>query len=137
MKLLDLVRSNAPLLNELFGLGGYRIDPADEAVKVRASWMELLLTYDPRNQWVSSLIKPLSIPSEMSEEHTSDSLLRFLGIDVGTRRKGDLGERQVADELNLIRPLAVLLQEESKARDAVTFVNGYNAAYTDHFAGKR
>lgn len=137
MKLADMVRANAPLLNEMFGNGGYRID-ADEAnsVRVRTEWMELLLIYDFRDKFVSSSVKPLLVPDDMSEEHTSDTLLRFLRVDVGVRRKSALDEQQVRDELDLVSPLAQLLRDDCKSRDAVWFVNGYNAAYTDYCSGK-
>ena len=137
MKLADILRANAPLLNEIFGNGGYRIDADEEdLVRVRAEWMELLLVYDFRDQFVSSSVKPLRVPDDMSEEHTSDTLLRFLDVDVGLRRKSALDEQQVTDELNLVRPLAQLLKDDCNSRDAVWFVNGYNAAYTDYCSGK-
>ena len=137
MKLADIMRTKTPLLNEIFGHGGFRIDADEEdLVRVRAEWMELLLVYDFRDQFVSSSIKPLRVPEDMSEEHTTDTLLRFLDIDVGVRRKSALDEQQVTDELNIVRPLAQLLQDDCKSRDAVWFVNGYNAAYTDYCSGK-
>lgn len=137
MKLADALGANVPLLNEIFGHGGYRIDTDDEdSVRVSAKGMELLLVYDPRDQFVSSSIKPLRVPDGMSEEHTSDTLLRFLDIDAGVRRKSALDEQQVRDELELVRPLVQLLEDEGKSRDAVRFVNGYNAAYTDYCSGK-
>lgn len=137
MKLADILRANAPLLNEIFGDGGYRIEVDEEdLVRVRAEWMELLLVYDFRDQFVSSSVKPLRVPDDMSEECTSGTLLRFLDVDVGVRRKSALDEQQVADELNLVRPLAQLLKDDCKSRDAVCFVNGYNAAYTDYCSGK-
>jgi hypothetical protein len=137
MNLAEALRANAPLLNEIFGSGGYRIDADEEdLVRVRAEWMELLLVYDFRDQFVSSSVRPLLVHEDMSEEHTADTLLRFLNIDVGVRRRSALDEKQVADELNLIRPLAQLLKDVCKSRDAVWFVNGYNAAYTDHYSGK-
>ena len=133
MKLVEILRAKAPLLNELFGDDSYEIDEEDDdLVRVRAKWMELLLVYDFRDQWVSSSVRPLRVPDDISEEHTTDTLLRFLDIDVGARRKSMLDEQQVTDELRLVRPLAQLLKDDRKSRDAVWFVYGYNAAYTDH-----
>lgn len=138
MRLEDIVRAQAELLGELFSDDAYEIlaNGDDHAVSVRTAWMDVLLDYDIRDQFVSSSVKPLSVPNELSEEHTTDSLLRFLDIEVGMRRKGALDEKQVRDELNLIRPLVELLKDEQKSRDAILFANGYCAAYTDYCSRK-
>lgn len=136
MKLSDLLRRQQPLLDKLFGKGGYRIegDASDEA-RIHADWMELSLVYDPRDEFASSMIRPLNVPADQSEPHTSDALLRYCGIEVGPRRKSALDERQVADELALIAPLIPLLKDKRKSRDATWFVRGYNTAYTDWASG--
>jgi hypothetical protein len=133
----DILRRQPQLLDDLFGHRGHQIVASeDDLVRVRTAWMELLLVYDSRDQFVSSSVKPLSIPHQMPEDHSTDTLLRFLDVEVGVRRKGALDEQQVTDELNLVRPLVRLLKDARQTRDAVCFVNGYNAAYTDYCSGK-
>jgi hypothetical protein len=137
MSLVELVRSKAPLLNKMFGDGSYQIETVDGGcVRVRAKWMELLLVYDSRNQFVSSAVRPLEVPEDLSEDHDTDTLLRFLKMNVGERRKSNLDDQQVMDELALVRPLAELLKDRHKSRDAVWFANGYSSAYTDYCGGK-
>lgn len=138
MRLEKMVRAQAELLGDVFGEDAYEIvaDEDNEVVRVRTAWMDVLLAFDFRDQFVSSSVKPLRVPDELSEDHTTDTLLRFLDIDVGIRRKSVLDEQQVRDELNLMRPLVELLKNERSSRDATWFVNGYNAAYTDYCSGK-
>ena len=132
------MRAQAELLGDIFGDDAYEIvaDEDEYLVRVRTAWMNLLIAYDFRDQFVSSSVKPLRVPDELSEDHTTDTLLRFLDIEVGVRRRSILDEQQVKDELNLVRPIVELLKDERNSRDATLFVNGYNAAYTDYCSGK-
>jgi hypothetical protein len=137
MSLADLVRAQAQLLDEMFGNGDYGIDASEEdLVRIRTEWMELSLVYDLRDQWVCSSVKPLRVPDTMSEDEPIDTLLRFLNIDADVRRKSALDEQQVVDELIRAGPLARLLKDGSRSRDAINFVSGYSAAYTDYHSGK-
>ena len=133
----ELVRANTLIIKEIFGDAPLEIDPKNGgSVAIKTKWMELHLYFDVRDRFVSSTIKPLLVPAEMSEEHTSDTLLRFLGIDVGERRKSSLDQQQIIDELNRVRPLVHRLQDETTSRDATWFVRGYDEAYTDYCNGK-
>jgi len=138
MRLEDIVRAQTGLLGDIFCDDAYEIlaDEDDDVARVRTAWMDVLLAYDFRDQFVSSSVKPLRVPAELSEDHTTDTLLRFLDIEVGVRRRSALDERQVRDELNLVRPLVEFLKDERNSRDATLFVYGYNVAYTDHNSGK-
>ena len=138
MRLEEIVRAQAQLLDEVLGENAYEVvaDRHIHVARVRTGWMELLLSYDVRDRFVSSSVKPLRVAEEISEDHDTDTLLRFLDIEVAPRRRSALDEQQVRDELNLLRPLVELLKCERNSRDATFFVNGYNAAYTDHYSGK-
>lgn len=135
-RLANLLGRQQPLIDRLFGQGTYRIDSeGSDSARLSTDWMELLLTYDHRDQFVSSSVKPLKLPAELSENHTTDTLLRFYGMEARPRRKSQLDEQQVVDELELVEPLVEPLKVEQESRDATMFVRGYNAAYTDRAGG--
>jgi hypothetical protein len=137
MTLDDALRAQHALLDKLFGQGAYRINSEDAiSSRVFADWMELSLIYDQRDQFISSAIKPLRVPSEIAEDHQSTTLLRYLDVQFTPHRKSALYEQQVRDELTRIAPLVELFRDEQRSRDATWFVRGYNAAYTDHFSGE-
>jgi hypothetical protein len=125
------------LLDNLFGEGRYRIESEDSiSSRIFTDWLEVWLVYDHRDQFVGSAIKPLRVLAEIAEDHQTDVLLRFLGVEFGVHRKSALDEQQVADELTRITPIVEALRDEQRSRDATWFVRGYSAAYTDHFSGE-
>lgn len=137
LSLADILLRQPHLLDRLLGKGTYQIEEGENDVaKIRTEWMELTLVYDSRDRFVSSRVKALKVPAEISENCTTDTLLRFCGIEVGARRKSDLDEQQVSDELAHIQPFANLLKDEQTSRDAILFFRGYCAAYTDCLNGK-
>ena len=136
MRLSEIMLSQSRLLNEIFGPDTYQIEATDDVAFVRTDWMELKLAYDPRDQCVGSMIKPLKVPEHISEYLPTDTLLGFLDTQVRERRENRLDEEQVRDELNLVRPLVDLFKDERRSCDATWFVSGYNQAYTDYCSGK-
>ena len=136
MRLREIVSVQSPLLDEIFDNDTYRISAADDVVLVRTSWLDLKLVYDPRDRCVASMVKPLRVPEGISAFHPTDTILRFLDIEVEERRQSSLDEEQVSDELKLVKPVVQLFKDERGSCDATWFVNGYNAAYTDYCSGK-
>lgn len=55
MKIDKALGAEADLLDELFGVERYDVERSDgQTIKVRADWLELTLSYDFRDQFVSS-----------------------------------------------------------------------------------
>ena len=137
MGLGDILGQQRPLLDRLFGEGSYSIKVQEpHFAQILTGWMELSLAYDPRDQFVASAIKPLKVPAGLSEEHTTDTLLRARDIEVASRRKSALDDQQVVDELTLVSPLVGLFKGEQESCEATWFARGYNAAYTDWASGQ-
>lgn len=136
MTISDILHANMQLMNEIFGQDMFHIDaPTANSASIKTGWMELKLVYGPRDLFVSSTVRPMMVPAALSEPLVTDTALRFLDIEVGARRKSCLDDSQVVDELNRLRPLVNLLQDEASSRDAANFVKGYDEAYTDHCRG--
>ncbi len=135
-RLADLVRRQIPLLDDLFGVGGYEVvDTSAEACELQASWVDIALSYDWRDQWVGAMLKPLLVPPDIADTYPDYSWLKFCGIEAGELRKGALDQQQVSEALTLIRPIVELFRDEQRARDALWFVRGYSEAYTDWRSG--
>lgn len=135
-RLADVVRRQLALLHELFAGSAYELVDTDPlACELRADWVEVVLTYDCRDAWVSARLKPLTVPDNITDSYPDHSWLGFCGIDVGVRRKSALDDQQVIDALKLIRPVVELFKDSQSARDAFWFVRGYSHAYTDWASG--
>lgn len=133
----EILQRHQHILDRLFGAANYEIEAhRDEVATIRTPWMQVSFTCDWRDQFISSSIRPLRVPPENSVECTTNTLLRYCGIHTAVRSRGIVDDQQIIDELNRIRPLVDLLKDERKSRDAVSFVRGYNSAYTDYMSGK-
>jgi hypothetical protein len=135
-RLADIVRQQSLLLEDLLAGAAFEIvDEDPEVCTLRTSWVEVVLAYDWRDQWVTALLKPLTVPDDMTDSYPDHLWLKFCGIETGEHRKSALDERQVIDAFNLIRPIVELFKGDRAARDALWFVRGYSHAYTDWASG--
>ena len=135
--LANLVRRQSSLLDGLFGRGSYEVvDVSAEACDLRASWADVALSYDWRDQWVYASLKPLLVPPDATDTYPDYLWLKFLDIEAEQFRKGELHERQISEALTRIRPVVELFRDEARSRDALWFVRGYCEAYTDRSSGK-
>ena len=135
--LSDLLRQQHKLLDEIFGRGSYQIEEIRPAVcELKTAEVEIEFAFDPRDRWVSSMIKPLNVPADLVESYPAGTFLRFCDIDEPVRRKSNLNGDQIVAELELIEPAIRLLRDPQKCREAVWFARGYCAAYTDWARGR-
>ena len=135
-RLADLVRRQSASLDDLFGVGAYTIvDTSAEACELRATWVDVALSYDWRDQWVGAMLKPLLVPLNVTEPYPDYLWLRFCDIEAGNPRKGELHQQQVSEALSLIMPIVDLFRDERRATDALWFVRGYCQGYTEAKSG--
>ena len=131
--LTEVLERHRPMLDEIFGRGGYALDESDgELCVIRARVAEVAMAYDEQHGWLTCLVKPLLVAEEVQESYPIDDWVRFSGRPAPCRSGGELDDRQVEAELNLLRQVVTeTLADPQRARDAVNFLLGYNAAYTE------
>jgi hypothetical protein len=136
-RIAKILEEQGPLLDEIFGEGPYEIEErAPYACVVRSPVLEIRLAYDWRDQWVSSIARPLNVPPDVAEDDIIESWARFVAMKMPARRKSQLDERQVVDELEVVRAVAArVFTDAATARDAACFVRGYRSAYNDWAKG--
>lgn len=137
--LTKLVRDAGPLLDTIFGADSYEIQERNEQATVIATqWLHVELTYDQRDRFIVSALKPLLVHDDLREYILPDILFQFFfGYDIpkSIPRK-QLDVEQVRSALQRIAPLVPLFEDEAKSRDAALFAAGYNLAYNDWASGK-
>ena len=136
-RLTSLVEKHRTRLDELFDGGDYEIeDSGPESCVVRAAAVELVLSYDRRDGWVVSTVRPLLLPAEVQEGFPSHLWLRFLEETEPARARRTLDETALLIELELLRPVLKAAGDPQKARDAIFFIRGYNAGYSEHYSAE-
>ena len=134
--LTDVLSRQSQKLDELFGPGTYHLKEVSSLVStVETEQVEVQLDYDPRDRWVSSMIRPLNVTDELRDQYPSETFLRYCGIEPNVRLKSDLNDEQVASELELIRPILDAFADPQNSMRAIYFARGYSTAYTDWASG--
>ena len=140
-QLASLLELERPALDQVFGAGAYQVESSHphEAV-VRTEGVEWRLGYDQRDGSIESLITASGV--SWHEEAGSWLWMQFLGQETPTRPRTPTGHIAVSHEAQLKNELEWLAQlcsevfsDPSKARDAASFVRGYNKAYNDWASG--
>jgi hypothetical protein len=137
-RLAELLQRQESLLDEIFGKSVYQIEDSDEQFCVlRTEAVEIEFAYDWRDQWLASSIKPLNVPPAVAETNIIETWVRFQDKEVALRRKSQLDDRQVIDELKLVRQVMTdIFTDPQTARDAAYFAWGYTIAYNDWASGR-
>ena len=125
------------LIDEIFGQGAYSLEMLDNDVaRISADWVEVTISFDRRDGFVSSTLKSKLVGRELAEEAISDIFIKFCGIEPTTPLRGPLGPERVQHELKGIYPAIEMLKDPNKSRNACFFVLGYNEAYNDWASGQ-
>jgi hypothetical protein len=132
-RIAEHLRDEQPLLDDLFGAGGYTIEAVNEhCCLLRSDQIEIVFAYDPRDRWVCADIKPLTLPMNLREQISSHMWPPFAGRPASMQSKGPLDAERVRAELRLIEEI---IRAERAApgtlRDWAFFTSGYNRCYTD------
>ena len=136
-RIAKILADQKQLLDEIFCEGPYEIEErAPYACIVRSPTLQISLSYDWRDQWVAAMARPLNVPPDVAEDDIIETWARFVEMKMPSRRKGQLDESQVVDELQLVREVtARVFADPATARDAAWFVRGYRSAYNDWTKG--
>ena len=143
-RISDLLGSERPLLDEIFGRGKYEIDDVDPDVSiVRSAVIELKFGFDRhRARDIVTTVTIVGVPQEISL-NSLDVLARFIGEDIPplpTNANGVVSvppDEQIRKHLRCVLRLAEdVFTDPQKTRDAAIFGAGYNSAYNDWASGK-
>lgn len=130
VRIANLLEGLSTQLDALFGQGGWEIADEDpELCVVRTSAFEIGFAYHWREQQVDASIRPLRVPPDVSLSQSAELWLQSREL---RRESGPLNDRQVADELTLVRRvIQEIFADDQATRDAAFFAAGYNRAYND------
>lgn len=132
-RIAEQLRNEQPLLDELFGHGGYAIEAVDDhRCLLRSGWLEIAFAYDPRDRWMVSTVEPLTLPESLRDQIPSHLWPPFAGRPASFRGKGPLDAERVRAELRTIEEIVrAELAAPGTLRDWAFFTWGYNCCCTD------